>query len=88
MKEEKYLINLGVTANPKLINQHYTNPERRGIRGLIRGGQGKVAKATVISVKCWVLLLDRRALLFITRIRAAASSYHLTGTSGGRNPKG
>jgi len=43
-KVEKYLINLGFTANPKLINQHYTKPERWGIRGLIRGGQGKVAK--------------------------------------------
>jgi len=40
----KYLVNLGVTANPKLINQHYTKLERRGIRGLLRGGQGKVAK--------------------------------------------
>jgi hypothetical protein len=43
-KVEKYLINLGVTANPKLINQHYTKGERWGIRGLIRGGQGKVAR--------------------------------------------
>jgi hypothetical protein len=44
MKVEKYLVNLGVTANPKLINQHYTKPERWGIRGLIRGGKGKVAR--------------------------------------------
>ncbi len=44
MKVEKYLVNLGVTANPKLVNQHYTKPERWGIRGLIRGGQGKVAR--------------------------------------------
>jgi|SRR5271165_1599385 len=43
-KVEKYLINLGVTANPNLINQHYTKLERWGIRGLIRGGKGKVAK--------------------------------------------
>jgi hypothetical protein len=43
-KVEKYLINLGFTANPKLVNQHYTKPERWGIRGLIRGGQGKVAR--------------------------------------------
>jgi hypothetical protein len=43
-KVEKYLINLGVTANPDLINLHFTKPERWGIRGLIRGGKGKVAR--------------------------------------------
>jgi hypothetical protein len=43
-KVEKYLINLGVMANPAIINQHYTKTERWGIRGLIRGGQGKVAR--------------------------------------------
>jgi hypothetical protein len=33
----------GVRANPNLINQYYTKPEPWGIRGLIGGGQGKVA---------------------------------------------
>ncbi len=45
-KVEKYLINLGITANPNLVNQHYTKMERWGIRGLIRGGKGKVGKGT------------------------------------------
>ena len=43
-KAEKYLITLAVAANPKLINQHYTKSERWGIRGLINGGKGKVAR--------------------------------------------
>lgn len=46
-KIEKYLINLGFTANPKLLNQHYATVEAWGIRGVVRGGQGKVAKGTV-----------------------------------------
>jgi len=43
-KVEKYLITLGVSANPKLLNRQNVKPETWGIRGLIRGGQGKVAK--------------------------------------------
>jgi hypothetical protein len=46
-KIEKFLINLGLTANPKLLNQHYTKPENWGIRGVVRGGKGKTAKGTV-----------------------------------------
>lgn len=46
-KIERYLINLGFTANSKLLNQQYTKPEGWGIRGVIRGGQGKVAKGTI-----------------------------------------
>jgi hypothetical protein len=45
-KVERYLVNLGFTANRNLINKHYTKIERWGIRGLIRGGQGKVARGT------------------------------------------
>ena len=45
-KVENYLINLGITSNPNLVNQHYTKTERRGLRGLIRGGKGKVGKGT------------------------------------------
>lgn len=41
---EKFLINLGLTANPKLLNQHYTTPENWGIRGVVRGGKGKTAR--------------------------------------------
>jgi hypothetical protein len=46
-KVERFLINLGLTANPNLLNQHYTKPEKWGIRGVVRGGKGKVAKGTV-----------------------------------------
>ncbi len=45
-KVEKYLINLSVMANPNLINQHFTKADRWGIRGVIRGGRGKVARGT------------------------------------------
>ena len=41
-KVEKYLISLA--ANPDLINKHYTKIDRWGIRGVIRGGKGKVAE--------------------------------------------
>ena len=43
-KVEKFLINLGFSANRHLINKHYTKIEPWGIRGMVRGGQGKVAK--------------------------------------------
>ncbi len=43
-KVEKYLINLAATANSELINLHYKNSERWGVRGLIRSGKGKVAE--------------------------------------------
>jgi hypothetical protein len=46
-KIEKFLINLGLTANPKLLNQHFTNPENWGIRGVVRGGKGKTAQGAV-----------------------------------------
>ena len=43
-RNTQYLVNLGFTANCNLINKHYTKIERWGILGLIRGGQGKVAR--------------------------------------------
>jgi hypothetical protein len=43
---ETYLVNLGFTANRNLINKHNTKIERWGILGLIRRGQGKVARGT------------------------------------------
>jgi len=46
-KIEKYLINLGFTASPKLLNQHYAKPEGWGIHGVFRVGQGKVVKGTM-----------------------------------------
>jgi len=44
---EKFLITLGLTANPNLLNQHYTKLENWGIRGVVRGGKGKTARGTV-----------------------------------------
>jgi hypothetical protein len=41
-KVEKHLISLA--ANPDLINKHYTKIDRWGIRGVIRGGKGKVTE--------------------------------------------
>src|ERR1017187_2374138 len=46
-KVERFLINLGLTSNPQLLNQHYTKPEKWGIRGVVRGGKGKTAQGTV-----------------------------------------
>jgi hypothetical protein len=43
---EKYLINLGVTANPDLLNVRGTKPPDWGIKGVIRGGKGKTATGT------------------------------------------
>jgi hypothetical protein len=42
-KVEKYLI--GLAANRDLVNKQNTKIERWGIRGVIRGGKGKVAEA-------------------------------------------
>jgi hypothetical protein len=43
---EKYLIDLGLTANPELLNKKDTKPPGWGIQGVIRGGQGKVSAGT------------------------------------------
>jgi hypothetical protein len=45
-KIEKYLIDLGVTANPNLLNQKGTKPPKWGIQGVIRGEKGKVTAVT------------------------------------------
>jgi hypothetical protein len=46
-KVEKYLINMALTANPGLLNQQYTKSENWGIRGVVRGGKGNIAKGTI-----------------------------------------
>jgi hypothetical protein len=43
---EKYLIDLGLTANPELLNKKDTKPPGWGIQGVIRGGKGKVSAGT------------------------------------------
>src|ERR1700722_8008732 len=43
---EKYLIDLGLTANPDLLNKRDTEPPGWGIQGVIRGGKGKVSDGT------------------------------------------
>src|SRR5258708_8754831 len=43
---EKYLINLGITANPDLLNEKGTKPPDWGIQGVVRGGKGKVSAVT------------------------------------------
>lgn len=43
---EKYLIDLGLTANPELLNKRDTKPPGWGIQGVIRGGMGKVSAGT------------------------------------------
>jgi len=43
---EKYLIDLGLTVNPDLLNKRDTKPPGWGIQGVIRGGQGKVSAGT------------------------------------------
>ncbi len=43
---EKYLIGLGFTANPDLLNVQDTKAENWGIKGIVRGGQGKVSAGT------------------------------------------
>lgn len=43
---EKYLINLGVTANPDLLNVRGTKTPDWGIKGVIRGRKGKTAAGT------------------------------------------
>jgi len=40
---EKYLINLGITANPDLLNKQDASLPDWGINGVVRGGKGKVA---------------------------------------------
>ena len=43
---EKYLIDLGLTVNPELLNKRDTKPPGWGIQGVIRGGKGKVSVGT------------------------------------------
>lgn len=43
---QKYLIDLGITANPGLLNQKDTKPPDWGIKGIVRGGKGKTSKGT------------------------------------------
>jgi hypothetical protein len=43
---EKYLIDLGLAANPDLLNKKDTKQPGWGIQGIIRGGQGKVSAGT------------------------------------------
>jgi hypothetical protein len=43
---EKYLIDLGLTVNPELLNKKDTKPPGWGIQGVIRGGKGKVSAGT------------------------------------------
>lgn len=43
---EKYLIDLAMTANPSLLNEKGTNPEKWGIKGIVRGGKGKTSRGT------------------------------------------
>lgn len=50
---EKYLIDLGLTANEDLLNKRDTKQPGWGIQGVIRGGQGRFPLAQAPSVKCW-----------------------------------
>jgi len=43
---EKYLIDLGITANAGLLNVKDTNPPDWGIQGVVRGGKGKTSTGT------------------------------------------
>ena len=43
---ERYLINLGITANPDLLNERDTKTPDWGIKGVVRGGKGKSTKGT------------------------------------------
>jgi hypothetical protein len=43
---EKYLIDLGLTVNPELLNKKDTKPPGWCIQGVIRGGKGKVSAGT------------------------------------------
>jgi hypothetical protein len=43
---ETYLINLGIVANPDLMNEKGTKPPSWGIQGVINGEQGKVSAVT------------------------------------------
>ena len=43
---EKYLIDLGLTVNPELLNKKDTKPPGWSIQGVIRGGKGKVSAGT------------------------------------------
>ena len=43
---EKYLINLGFTANPDLLNKQDKKANDWGIRGVVRGGKGKTSAGT------------------------------------------
>jgi hypothetical protein len=43
---ETYLINLGFTANPKILNKQDKVVPDWGIRGVVRGGKGKTVAGT------------------------------------------
>jgi hypothetical protein len=43
---EKYLVNLGFTANPDLLNKQDRALNEWGIRGVVRGGKGKTTSGT------------------------------------------
>lgn len=43
---EKYLIDLGLAANPDLLNKKDTKTPGWAIQGVIRGGKGKVSTGT------------------------------------------
>jgi len=43
---EKYLIDLGLTVNPDLLNKKDTKPPGWGIQGVIRGVKGNVSAGT------------------------------------------
>jgi len=43
---EKYLIELGTTANERLLNVKDTNPPGWGIQGVVRSGKGKTSTGT------------------------------------------
>lgn len=42
---ERFLIQLGVAANPDILNIKGTKTEKWGVQGVIRGGQGKPTQA-------------------------------------------
>jgi len=41
---ESFLIEIGATRNPELLNVKGANQKRWGIKGIVRGGKGKVSK--------------------------------------------
>jgi hypothetical protein len=42
---EKFLIQVGVAANPYLLNERSTKPEEWGIAGVLRSGKGKPSRS-------------------------------------------